>query len=225
MIRANKGGLLGAFWSSYVTRKVRSSFRAVWLRGERPLPTQPTLFYANHSSFWDGFLAHQLFLALGFDGYCVMEEKNLRRYPFLARLGAFSVVRGEGASALASVRHAREIFARPCAAVMLFPEGELKPFGPLRPLSRGIELFARAGAAMLVPVAMRLLFLESEKPDALIELGAPHGFEEVSGCGKRLGVLVERLGGVTGSEGFDQMVEGKSGVDQQWDRARGLARR
>ncbi|HYI03114.1 lysophospholipid acyltransferase family protein [Hyalangium sp.] len=222
MIRAAKGGPLGWLLDRYVGWKFRSSFRGLWVRGALPAGEGARLVYVNHSSWWDGFVLHQLGQVAGWDAYCLMEEKNLRRYRFLARLGAFSIRPGEPASAMESLRYARELMRLPGAAVCLFPEGELRPFGvlPLR-LQRGVELLARTGRVECVPVALRYAFFEHERPDVLVEVGTAHSPGPLALFQERLEEVARRVAAATSLEGFTQRVAGGSGVAERWDAVRG----
>lgn len=223
MIHAAKGGPLGWLLDRYVGWKFRSAFRGLWVRGTLPTGEGARLVYLNHSNWWDGFILHQLGQAAGWDAYCLMEEKNLRRYRFLSRIGAFSIRPGDAASSMESLRYARELLQRPRAAVCLFPEGELRPFGvlPLR-LQRGVELLARAGKRECVPVALRYAFLEHERPDVLVEVGTPHAPGPLDVFQQNLDSLVRRVSTATSLEGFTQLVRGGSGVAERWDAVRGL---
>jgi 1-acyl-sn-glycerol-3-phosphate acyltransferase len=207
VIPACKGCLRQQVVDAYVRRKVRASFRAVWLRGELPSAPGGLLVYANHTGWWDGFVVHQLGKAAGWDGYALMEERNLARYPFLRHIGAFSVRRGEAASSL----------------VFVFPEGEHRPPGelPLR-LERGVETLARMGRAASVPVAIRYAFFEHERPDVLLDIGTPHPPLGLSDFRRRLEERVVALQGVTRLEGFHRLLEGRRGVAERWDAVRGL---
>lgn len=222
MIRAAKGGPLGWLLDQYVGRKFRSAFRGLWVRGALPAGEGARLVYVNHSSWWDGFVLHQLGQVAGWDAYCLMEERNLRRYRFLARLGAFSIRPGEPDSARESLRYARQLLRQPRAAVCLFPEGALRPFGvlPLR-LQRGVELLARAGKVECVPVALRYAFFEHERPDVLVEVGTPHVSGPLEQFQQRLEAAVHRVAAATSLEGFTQRVRGGSGVAERWDAVRG----
>jgi 1-acyl-sn-glycerol-3-phosphate acyltransferase len=222
VIRAAKGGPLGWLWDRYVGWKFRSSFRGLWVRGALPTGEGSRIVYMNHSNWWDGFVLHQLGQVAGWDAYCLMEERNLRRYRFLARLGAFSIRPGDAGSSLESLRYARELLRRPRAAVGLFPEGELRPFGvlPLR-LQRGVELLARAGKAECVPVAVRYAFFEHERPDVLVEVGPAHAPGPLSVFHEGLEAVVRRVAAATSVEGFTRQVRGGSGVAERWDAVRG----
>jgi 1-acyl-sn-glycerol-3-phosphate acyltransferase len=230
VIRAAKGGLSGRVLDGYVGWKFRSAFRGLWVRGPLPRGGGARLVYANHSNWWDGFVLHQLCQAVGWDGYCMMEERNLRRYRFLSRLGAFSIRRGEVASSLETLRYARELLGRPRAAVCIFPEGELRPFGAGPPrLERGVELLARMAGVESVPLGLRYAFFEHERPDVLAEVGPAHPPGDLSRYQAGLEEVVRRLAEVTSPRGFTRLVPGMSGVGERWDAVRGrmpgLARR
>lgn len=223
MIRDAKGGLFTRALEWYVARKVRSAFRAVWVRGTFPSAEGGLLAYANHSSFWDGFLIHQLALQAGWDGYAIMEEDNLAKYPFHARIGAFSVKRSDPKSALGTIRHAKEVLARKNAAVFIFPEGELHAGqGPLAPLQRGVEVIARTSKVRSVPVAIRYCFLEHEHPDVLVEVGTPHAPGELSLFEQNLKDAYERVMSARSTDGFSCLIRGRTSVQERWDTVRRL---
>jgi 1-acyl-sn-glycerol-3-phosphate acyltransferase len=224
MIRDAKGGLFTRVLEWYVARKVRTAFRGVWVRGELPSSEGGLLCYLNHSSFWDGFIVHQLAQVAGWDGYAVMEEANLSRYPFHRRIGAFSVRRGEAKSALETLRYAaRDVLRRPGAAVMIFPEGELRGgAGPLQPLRGGVEALARLARVRSVPIALRYAFLEHEHPDVLIEVGAPHAAAPLEHYAAELATVYARVNAATSLDGFRRVITGRRSVQERWDGARGL---
>ena len=223
MIRACKGCLRQHLVEAYVRRKVRASFRGVWLRGELPPSSAGLLVYVNHANWWDGFVVHQLARAAGWDGYALMEERNLARYRFLRHLGAFSVRRGEAVSSLETLRYARGLLRKPGAAVFVFPEGEHRPPGelPLR-LERGVEALARMSQVPCLPVAIRYAFFEHERPDALLEVGTPHPPVELGEFQRRLEERLVALQAVTRLDGFHRLLEGRRGVAERWDALRGL---
>ena len=223
MIPACKGCLRQRLVEAYVRRKVRASFRGVWLRGEMPPAQGGLLVYVNHGNWWDGFVLHQLAKAAGWDGYALMEERNLARYRFLRHLGAFSVRRGEAVSSLETLRYARGLLEKSEAAVFVFPEGEHRPPGelPLR-LERGVETLARMSQVRSVPVAIRYAFFEHERPDALLDIGTPHPPLRLAEYRRRLEERVVALQSVTRLDGFHRLLEGRRGVVERWDAVRGL---
>lgn len=222
MIPACKGCLRAHLVDAYVRRKVRRSFRAVWIRGELPPAPAGLLVYVNHTNWWDGFIVHQLGKAAGLDGYALMEERNLARYPFLRHIGAFSVRRGEAVSSLETLRYACGLLAEPRRAVVVFPEGEHRPPGevPLR-FERGVEALARLSKAPSVPVAVRYAFFEHERPDVLLDVGAAHPPLRLPDYQRRLEERVVALHAVTRLDGFHRLLEGTRGVAERWDAVRG----
>lgn len=223
LLRDQKGGLFARILDWYVGRKVRSAFRGVWVRGELPSSEGGLLVYLNHTSFWDGFVAHQLARAAGWDAYAMMAEENLARYRFHARLGAFSVRRGDPRSALESLRYARQVLRRPRAAVVIFPEGALRPGQAAPgPLARGVEVLARTAGVRCLPVAARYTFLEHEHPDVLLEVGAPHPPGPLPVFTRGLEAAWVRVAAARSTEGFTRIVRGRASVQERWDRARGL---
>lgn len=221
MIRDAKGGLFTSVLDWYIGRKVRAAFRGVWVRGELPSARDGLVAYLNHSSFWDGFIAHQLGHLGGWDAYAVMEEANLAKYRFHTRIGAFSIRRNDARSAFETLRHARAVLARPNACVVIFPEGQLRAGqGPLGPLSRGVELMARTSHRRAVPIAVRYAFLEHELPDVLIEVGQPHEPGPLSRFERGLTEVYERVMSARSTDGFTLRIKGKSSVQERWDAAR-----
>jgi 1-acyl-sn-glycerol-3-phosphate acyltransferase len=224
MIAARKGGLPTWAVEAYLRTKMRSAFRGLWLRGALPPADAGLLLYANHTNWWDGFVVHALAVAAGWDAYCLMEEKNLERYRFLTRIGAFSVHPSHPGSALASLRYAKGLLQKQ-ATVVLFPEGEIRPFGesPLR-LEGGVEVLARAAEAVCLPLAIRYAFFEDEKPCVLLEVGEAHPPLPLVAFGERLSACVLSLQAVRGLDGFRRLSAGRAGVAERWDRVRGLLR-
>ncbi len=208
----------------YVHWKVGQAFRGVWLEGQLPRGEEGLLAYTNHSSFWDGFIAHVLATRAGRDPYAMMEEHNLSRYRFLARLGAFSIRRHEAASSLESLRHARRVLRRPGSILFVFPQGQIEPNAapPLR-LERGVEVLARLAGVRCVPVAFRLAFFEHEYPDVLIGVGEPHPPAPLEEMSRRLDALVDRQREVSSPQGRVPLLPGRRSVAQRWDAVRGLS--
>jgi len=223
MIRARKRWPVTACIGAYVGWKVRHAFRGVWVRGAMPEGSAPIIVYANHGSFWDGFVAHQLCRAGGWDGYCMMEERMLARYRFLASLGAFSIRRVDPRSTLETFRYARRLLARPRAALFVFPEGALRPV-PTLPLDleRGVEVLARHAGARCAPLAMRYVFLDDERPDVLLAVGEAHRPAPLAEMKTRLEALLESVLEVRGTHGFERLVRGRRSVAARWDAVRGI---
>jgi 1-acyl-sn-glycerol-3-phosphate acyltransferase len=225
VIPARKTGPRAWLVARYVRRKVRHAFRGVWLLGTLPAADRGLLVYVNHTSFWDGFVAAELCAAAGWDGYCFMEEENLLRYRFLARLGAFSIRRGDPVSAVESLRYARRLLDRHGTAVVIFPEGELRPYrGALHPLERGVEVLARRAGCPCLPVAVRYRFFEHELPDVLVAVGETHGAVALAEFAARLEATLRELADSRPLGDFTPLLRGRRSAMERWDAARGAGR-
>ena len=223
MISDAKQPLLTWGLGQYVEWKLRRAFRGIWLDGALPEGDDGLLCYANHASFWDGFLAHLLTSRAGRDGYAVMEEQHLARYRFLTRIGAFSIRQNDSHSTVQTFRHARQVLQRSKAALFLFPQGKIEPNAP-PPLKfeRGVEVLARMSKVRCVPVAFRYAFFEHEHPDVLIQVGEVHEPEPLTQMEARLSELVGRLQSIQTLDAIKPLVRGRRSVAEQWDAARGL---
>ena len=64
MIPAKKNRIIGRLFAFYHKRLIRKHFYAIHLAGKENLETiessLPVIMYANHSNWWDGFIAYFL---------------------------------------------------------------------------------------------------------------------------------------------------------------------
>ena len=181
LIRAYKRGWPRLAVGAMIRDRVRKGFFRVRAQGVERLrlaiDAEPggTLFLANHSCWWDLFLAHALNEIIPVDGYGMMEHFNMRRFGFFRRIGAFSVDRTDPASVRASIDYAASLLSGPRAGVWLFPQGrmvgnDVRPLG-FQPGLRAIV--GRAGRVRIVTVALRYEFWQDERPEAFARFGPP----------------------------------------------------
>lgn len=157
----------------------------------------PALFYANHSYWWDGFwalLCTQKYFRQNL--YIIIEDKQLVRYQFFTRLGAFSIDRSNARSAIESINYAAEVLTTPPLAgsskhkpkqnaLWLFPQGAIEHIDK-RPLhffngagtivQKVLERQAASGkrAAMyLIPLATRIDYFGEQKPELWLSFKPP----------------------------------------------------
>ena len=184
MIEARNHPIFEAAFLRYIQDLARKRFHAVLLAGREHLsdwdPRVPTLAYANHSNWWDGFMGY-LITHMGLEGcfQVMMEERHLARYRFFTRIGAFGIDREHPRAAHESLRHALDLMAQPRSTVWIFPQGVLRP-NDVRPLAfypgasrLAVQAIATHGAVRLLPVAMRYEFLQEDRPEALLRIGTP----------------------------------------------------
>ncbi len=139
-------------------RLVRGGVRGVWVRGA--LPRTPVVWAANHHSWWDGFAAASVLRAAERRPSLLMDGENLAQYGFLRRAGVISD--REPRQALSALRDGR--------VLIVFPEGELRPAGPLGPLAPGAEWLARQASATLLAVALRAVMRGHQSAEIYVDL-------------------------------------------------------
>jgi 1-acyl-sn-glycerol-3-phosphate acyltransferase len=238
--RHSRAGDALIYWA-LVRSAIWSHFARVWLRVEGSIPTPadgPLIFYLNHPSWWDGYMAHVLnrvVLRHRFQGFCMMDEHELQRYRFFTWIGAFSVNRQDARSALGSVAYiSRLLDARPDRALAIFPQGEITPNDrrPLQMFSGLAHVAQRAGSATLWPVALRYEFRGQQRPEVFIRAGPAHYATAASDtraltaeAGARLTVACDALRDDLNAaqlEGYRVLLRGRPGPDVIFDAARAL---
>lgn len=107
-------------------RYMDGHFRKVNLYGD-PAGSDgfPLLMFANHFSWWDGFIQYRLNKSV-FQRklYVMMLEEQLRRHRVMNRCGCFSV-RKNSRSVLETMRYSIDLLASPGNMVLVFPQGEI----------------------------------------------------------------------------------------------------
>ena len=200
---------------------------------------QPVLCYVTHVSWWDGYLAFELFRnAYPRRHFLMMEEAQLRRYFFFRWCGCFSVHRSDPREGVRSLRYAAHLLqteARPL--VWMFPQGEILP-ADRRPLAlyRGVaDIATHSGGVWCVPVALRYEFGAEQRPDALIACGEPLWVGGASDRGALQAELSDRLAAtadglrerwVAGELGaFTPILRGQESANRRFDALLGPALR
>ncbi len=239
MIPANKQRLFESLFLVYVRRLMRRHFAAVHIAGVERLRgldgSLPLILVGNHSCWWDGFLDFYLCKTLfHVNPYLMMEEKQLRRYRFFTRFGAFSVNRESPRESYESVQYAVSVLQEPGRGLILYPQGIMLP-NDFRPLSfsSGIGRMAVSlGKVLLVPVAHRYEFVGEQRPEAFVSVGEPI-LSEGENDAKRLAAELEAAVtalldslrcAITGKETqwFSTVIHGVASTNVKYDRARGM---
>jgi 1-acyl-sn-glycerol-3-phosphate acyltransferase len=144
-------------------RTVVRGLRGVWVRGA--LPQTTCVLSSNHHSWWDSYLLPVLLSDVGKPFRVMVGERRLREFAFFRYLETVSAARPRDAlKALAQGQ-----------VLVVFPEGELRPPGPLDGLDRGVVWFAEKAGVPIVPVASRVVLRGHEFAEAYLVFGEPIG--------------------------------------------------
>jgi 1-acyl-sn-glycerol-3-phosphate acyltransferase len=229
-----------AVWAfaHYVHRLFARHFASVrWTTLTDPAswdPAIPTLGVANHTNWWDGFLAGLLARALGRQPHVLMDAEQLARYPIFRRVGALPLRRQQARAAYLDLATAGTNL-RPDTLLWIFPSGERRPQSerPAR-FERGAAhlVVSHGGPVRLLPAAFRYVYLGEQLPEAFALLGCPvllaagAAFDRPS-LTRRLeqetAAAVDALDERLRSEsvaGFELLVAGKLSVNKRMDRFR-----
>lgn len=236
-LTARKTPLLEALIYRVLVRPaIRSAFQRVALWSSEPtLPRDlPILIYANHPSWWDGYMAFVLADEhWRCAGYLMMEEAQLVRYGFFRYCGVFSVDRHDPREGMRSIAYAATLLKNhPGRVLWIFPQGAITPNDrrPLTTYSGAAHIAKRAAPVRCIPMALRFEFFGEQRPEALIRLGASHIVADAADAKalhqeleQRLRVEVDQLredtiNGATAS--YRTILQGRASVNVVWDRVR-----
>jgi 1-acyl-sn-glycerol-3-phosphate acyltransferase len=173
-----------ALWFGFFVRAFRHAFRRdfhalrVSRSGPAPDPATPRLvFYANHPSWWDAIafvlLADAVFA--GRAGFVPIDARMLRRYGFMARIGAFGVDLESPMGGAAFLAVAEKLLARPDGLLLVTAQGRFADVRerPVRLRPGLAHLAARRLDATFVPLALDYVFWDERQPEMLVRFGPP----------------------------------------------------
>ena len=138
----------------------------------------PTVFIANHISWWDGFFIILLRRRLVGRSlhHSVMLQSELVKFPFLKKIGCLGISPGKKESIISIFFQIKSFFEKSTnVSLAYFPQGEITPLmdRPLR-FKKGIErLLETLPECQVIPVALHIEPLRYPKPTAFIKTGAP----------------------------------------------------
>ena len=180
MLEAKKSAWFEKVFALYNRNLFKRRFHSLRVSGLENLAQKnsqiPLTIYANHSSWWDGLTAFEIWRAARLDSFVMMEEKQLKNLQLFRRLGAFSVVRENAREAVRSINYAAELLKENSRRTLwIFPQGAILP-SDLRPLKffHGLtRIIEKTGKCAVAPVAMRYEFLSDYKPEILVKISSP----------------------------------------------------
>lgn len=154
---------------------------------------RPLLYVMNHSSWWDGIVAYHVCSSLSShrEHYFMMDEKQLAKFTFFRRLGAFSIDKSTLRGVTESLRYAQSLLMQG-HGVWLFPQGEIKHL-EARPLTfqSGVGfLLERCPSTAVKPVTAYYAMSKEQKPVVTLQFGGEL-FLNWQGLGRK--AIISRL--------------------------------
>ncbi len=190
MLTVRRSSLYTAWFRWYSRRAFKKHFDKVRVKGARNLATMnlqtPIIFYLNHAYWWDGFWS-QLLTETYFNQnlYIIIEYKQLVRYQFFTRLGAFSIVRENPREAIKTIQYATEKLSEPSQkqnALWIFPQGVIEHIDkrPIKFFSGAAKIaeqvLERAPSVYLCSAVTRIDYIGEQKPELFISFRLPQRF-------------------------------------------------
>lgn len=150
-------------------------FKNVWVDQDyQPGPESKTIYYLNHTSWWDGLipllLNRKLFRQ---NARAMMEDNQMQEHGLFKRIGAFSVNLENPRSAVRSLRYAIESMKRPHSSLFIYPEGKIVPFSTKKPdFKKGLGWIVRQCPDVdVVPIGIYIDHAKSDKPELFLKIG------------------------------------------------------
>lgn len=159
----------------YVRLLFRRRFKHVLMdQHYQPGNKSKTIYYLNHTSWWDGLiplLLNQKYFHQ--NARAMMEYKQMREHPFFKKIGAFSVNPDDPRSSVRSLRYAVESINRPNSSLFIYPEGKIVPFSSEKPQFRkGLGWISnQCPEVEVVPIGIYLHTARYDKPELFICVG------------------------------------------------------
>ena len=180
MIKPKKNPFIGTIFRIYHRRLLKNSFHKIYLAGSGNLRKTdkllPSILYANHTNWWDGFVGFQLSNNyMKADDYLMMDVEQMRKYRFFKYVGVFSVNRNDAREGIESINYAAELLKNTSKFLWIFPQGEMKPqdFEPITFYNGLTRIAEKLGKANLIPISLRYEFIKEQRPEVFIKIGEP----------------------------------------------------
>lgn len=149
MIKAQKHKFFDFIFLKYLYKIFKSNFHSVnviefenlKMQLDKLDKTKNIIFIQNHSYWWDGFIAYILNEKyFGYNYYVMMLEKQLKKFTFFKRIGAFSIEPTSPKSIIESINYAVDLLNNDITndktnnkhdnkrnSLLIFPQGKTQP--------------------------------------------------------------------------------------------------
>jgi hypothetical protein len=224
MIRARHSPWADRIFLPYILGQFRKAFQ-----GPPPAldPALPLLITPNHSTWWDGFFLYILNKRLlGRKLYLMMLARQLAKYRFFSRIGAFGIEPGLPRKSYEALKYSAEVLKDPANALCVFPQGVLRYSG-VRPLQfqRGVAhiLKLQGGEVNLLPLGIRCEFLLDQRPEVFFMADRVfrvdhRSFQGIEWLERQEEALLDRLNrAILNGEKGQILVRGREPANVRWD--------
>ena len=175
MIPARKNPYVDRWFRGYSRRYLQQSFHRILLAGDLPqAPDGPLIVCLNHSSWWDLLVAFWLCRdLLDWDGYGPMDERQLRRYGILTRIGVFGVERESLHGGREFLGYATSILAGRRRVLWITAQGAMlsNDVRPVRFYSGVAHLAQALGPCHVTTLALDYEFWDEKRPEVFLQFG------------------------------------------------------
>jgi 1-acyl-sn-glycerol-3-phosphate acyltransferase len=175
-IPAQESKLFKRVFRVYVRLLLKRRFKKIWVHQQyHPIQKDRTVYFLNHNSWWDGLIPFLLNeYRFNQQGRAMMEHKQMKKYRFFKKLGAFSMVPHNRSHNLASLRYAVKSMQRPNASLFVYPQGEILPAGSQIHFKNGIGWLCKQMPNVdFVPIGIHMHTMRHDKPELHIWVGKP----------------------------------------------------
>jgi 1-acyl-sn-glycerol-3-phosphate acyltransferase len=175
----DKNALLNWFLETYGKYRLKKDFHAIHIKGLENLKNLPrdqaVLGLCNHLSWWDGPMMYLLTRYLASkEYYCMIDENQLNPYPYLKKIGLFSVDMKNPQKAAFGLRSALKLISNPKSLLWIFPQGGYRDASLPIKFEQGISwLLEKKPHLTILPVSIMYGFFRTPKPEVMIVYGGP----------------------------------------------------
>ena len=218
-------------WHVYLIRLLKKNFAQMYIRMSEQINVSiPTLYMANHASFWDLYLAMWISRnRLRQDACFLINEQEMDMYGWLGQEGVLSYDGDSYQQIQEALEAGAEILDGRFSSLWVFGQGEVKhpDFRPLRFLPGLGALLEKVKHVQVVPVAF-YYSMTGQSPTAYIQLSepiVPSTFEKgnrrawIAACIKELTYqldLVKEQVITENIDGFESVLAGAPAGTKQW---------
>ncbi|WP_416149621.1 lysophospholipid acyltransferase family protein [Salipaludibacillus sp. HK11] len=230
MIKANKKPLFENIFHSYNKYLLRRSFHQISLSKNSTVPTEKQgIYLINHSSWWDSLILFYLNQEkLKLDAIAMMAEEGIERFPFFAKIGAFSVNPSSRKSLMESLHYASDQLHEE-KHLFLFPQGEEVHLEkrPFNFFSGAAYLQESVSSTPVIPIVFYHGLFHHQLPEWFIHIGTPIEFDQETTRKEKTVVFEKQLEYeldylkqmiiADQPKQFQTLLKGKQGIGHRWE--------